>query len=161
MTMMQLALQRAHLVCTPWLFKVHMSMMAQKNRNIKLQKRIQNFFRKNFLGPKFSKTLYFLAIFDQKFNKFSEPAELDRCRDACNSAKLPQINLFEMSEKIFKNFPPKNSKIDFLGPKWQKKSKIFRKKNFGRNRFRMVQNVFQQQVIDFENFFPNKFFSGS
>ena len=41
-----------------------------------------------------------------------------------------------------------------------KKSKLFRKKIFGRNRFRMVQNVFSNENINFENFFPLKNFFG-
>ena len=36
----------------------------------------------------------------------------------------------------------------------QKKSKIFRKNFFDRNRFGMVHNVFQNENIKFENFCP-------
>ena len=46
----------------------------------------KNVFKNSFLGSKFSNKL-FLAIFGQKFDKSSEPAELDRRKDACNSAK--------------------------------------------------------------------------
>ena len=47
----------------------------------------KKFFRKFFFDPKFAKNLYFLFIFGQKFDKSSEPAEIDRRREACNSAK--------------------------------------------------------------------------
>ena len=56
----------------------------------------------------------------QKFDKSSEPAELDRRRDACNSAKWPQYNPFEMGEKNFKIFLPNIQKIDLFGPKMAK-----------------------------------------
>ena len=53
------AVQRAHLVSSPRRVKVHVSMMAQKNRNKKCQKRVQTFFSKKFFfDPKFSKNLY-------------------------------------------------------------------------------------------------------
>ena len=65
-------------------------------------------------------------------------------------------------EEIFQNFSPKNVQNRFLGPKMAQKTKnrkffaIF----FGRNRFRMVQNVFINENIDFENFYRLKFFQG-
>ena len=45
------------------------------------------FFEKNFFRPKIFEKPLILAIFAQKFDKSSEPAELNRRRDACNSAK--------------------------------------------------------------------------
>ena len=60
--------QRAHLVSTPRWVKVHMSMMAQKNRNKKCQKRVQKFFSKKiFFDPKISKNLYFWPFLSKKF----------------------------------------------------------------------------------------------
>ena len=47
----------------------------------------KNFFQKNFFSTQNFQKPLFLAIFDQKFEKFSEPAELNRRREACNSAK--------------------------------------------------------------------------
>ena len=41
---------------------------------------------RNFLGPKIFKKSLFLAIFGQKFDKSSEPAELNRRREVCYSA---------------------------------------------------------------------------
>ena len=85
-----------------------------------------------------------MAVFGQKFEKSSELAELNRRIDACNSAKWPQYNSHEIDEKI-KISPSKIPTIDLLAEKWQKmtkKSKNFRKRFFGRNRFEMVQNVF-------------------
>ena len=65
-----------------------------------------------------------LDIFYQKFDKSSEPAVLDSRRDACNGAKWPQYNPYEMSENNFKiSPPPKNSKNWFLGPKMSKMTK--------------------------------------
>ena len=55
--------------------------------------------------PKIVEKNQFLAILGQKFDKSSEPAKLDRRRDACNSAKWPQYNPFEMGKKI-KISPP-------------------------------------------------------
>ena len=75
------------------------------------------FFEKKFFRPKIFKKPLFLAIFGQKFDKSSEPAVLDRRRDAYNGAKWPQYNPFEMGEKNFKISPPKNSKNWFFGPK--------------------------------------------
>ena len=44
------------------------SMMAQKNRNKKLQKRVQKFFSKKiFFDPKISKNLYFWPFLSKKF----------------------------------------------------------------------------------------------
>ena len=54
-----------------------------------------------------------MAIFGQKFDKSSEPEELDRRRDICNSAKWPQYNPFEIGKSIFQNFSPQNSKNRF------------------------------------------------
>ena len=53
----------AHLVSTPRWVKVHMSVMAQKNRNKKCQKRIHKIFSENiFSDPKFSKNLYVRSV---------------------------------------------------------------------------------------------------
>ena len=77
---------------------------------------------KNFRPKIFEKPL-FLAIFGQKFDKCSEPAELNSRRDACNSAKLPQYNPYEMGEKkVSKFYPQKIQKNDLLGPKMAKKT---------------------------------------
>ena len=117
--------------------------------------------KKNLRLKIFEKPL-FLAIFDRKLEKSSEPAELNRRREACNSSKWPQYNPNEMGDKNFKKNRPKNKKMIF-GQKMTKngpKIKNFSKKNFfDRNWFRMVQNVFWNKNVDFENFSHRKFFS--
>ena len=67
----------------------------------------------------FEKSL-FSAIFGQKFDKSSDPIKLKRYKDACNSAKHPQYNLFEMEEIFLKISSQKTQKIDFWAQKWQK-----------------------------------------
>ena len=80
--------QRARLVSPPKWVKVHVCMMAQKNRNKKdLKGGTKNFFDKIFFRPKIFEKPLFLAIFGQKFDKITELAELNRRRDACSSAK--------------------------------------------------------------------------
>ena len=62
--------QRAHLVSTPRWIKVHMSMIAQKNRNESSKRVIQKFFwKKIFFRPKIFKKPLFLAIFGRKNGK--------------------------------------------------------------------------------------------
>ena len=103
----------------------------------------------------------FFANFGQKFDKSSKPAELNWRSDACNSAKLPQYNLFEMSEHFFKISTPKKSKNRFFGPKIEENDKKNQKISeffFDPNRFRMVQNVFQNDNLEF---FSLKIFSGT
>ena len=133
------------LVRTPRLVKVQVCMMAYK-----LQNCFQNFgwkiFPKIFLVQTFRQTFIFGHFVVKKFDKSSEPTELNRPRDACNSAKWLQYNPIEMVVKIFKiSPPPPNSENRFFGPKngkkWSKRSKIFRF-FFDRNRFRMFKSVF-------------------
>ena len=79
-----------------------------------------------------------------------------RPREAYNGSKWLQYNPFEMDEKEFKISPPKMQKIDFLGPKngkMTKKSNIFRKNFFGRNRFRMAQKCFKTKILILKKFY--------
>ena len=78
--------QRAHLVSTPRWVKVHISMIAQKTA-IKSSRRGYKFFFKIFFSTKNCRKT---SIFGRKFDKSSVPAELDRLRNARNSAKRPQ-----------------------------------------------------------------------
>ena len=59
-----------------------------------------------------------LAIFAQKFDKSSEPAELNRRRDACNSAKWPQYNPFEVGEKKSQNFDSRDRAFPVMTGTW-------------------------------------------
>ena len=85
----------------------------------------------NFLTPRSWENIFYLrfwAIFDQNFDKSSEPAELNERRESCNSAKWPQFNPYEMGEKNSNFSSQKIQKIDFLVKKWPKmtkNSKIF------------------------------------
>ena len=88
-------------------------------------------FEKNSFGQNFLKPLYFW-LFGQNYDKSSEPAELNCRRDACNSAKWPQYNPFEMGEKSFRILPTKNQN-QYFSPKNAKngqKIENFRKKFF-------------------------------
>lgn len=59
-------------------------------------------------------------MFGQKLDTSREAIELNRRKDACNCAKYPQCNPFEMGEEIFKFLSNKTQKIDFR-PKMAKK----------------------------------------
>ena len=88
-----------------------------------------------FKEHKTSRLYFYTSITENYFFGYwaiskSKPAELNWRRDPCNSAKWPQYNPYDIGEKSFKIYP----KIS--------KSKIFSKIFFGRNRFRIVQNVF-------------------
>ena len=72
---------------------------------------VKIFSTQNFRNPSI------FAIFDQKLNKPSEPAELSRHKDAYNRAKWPQYNPYEMGKKVSKFLLPHQSKITFLCPK--------------------------------------------
>ena len=79
-------------------------------------------------------------------------------------------NSLKNSQNYYQNFGKNLSKKIFWAQNFQtivscptmikmtKKIENFSKKIFGRNRFRMVQNVFQDKNIDFENFSPLKIF---
>ena len=55
--------------------------------SLKIHKIISKIWVEKIFSKKISRKTSILAIFGQKFDKSSEPAELDRRRDACNSAK--------------------------------------------------------------------------
>ena len=70
--------------------------------------------------------LWFWAILDQKFDKSSEPAELNERREACNSAKWLQCNPHEISQNFFEFFFSKKIKKSIFWPKNDQKIEIFR-----------------------------------
>ena len=87
------------------------------------------FFEKKFFQTKTFERPLFLTTFGQKFDKSSEPTEFNRRRDACNSSKYPQYNLYDTDEKMFRNFSLKISENLFLVLKRQKipKNRFFEK----------------------------------
>ena len=129
-----LAKKSTQLASTPRWVKVHMSMMAQKNRNKKCQKRVQKFFSKKiFFDPKFSKNLYFWPfLVKNSINLVSL-----QCSIGVGMHVMAQNDhntiLLKWVKKISKFLPPKIQKIDFLGPKMAKndqKIEKFSKKFF-------------------------------
>ena len=68
------------------------------------------FFLKIFFVPNISDKPLFLAVFGKKFDKSSEPEELNRRKDARNSTKWPQYNPFEMGHKFFQKIYPQKFK---------------------------------------------------
>ena len=130
---------------TPRRLKVHINIMAQKNRNKKFQKRIQKFFSKKFFWTQNLRKTYFWPISVKNFiNLVSLQSSTGVGMRAIAQNDRNTI-LLKYAKIFFKISLLKNSKNRFFGQKmtkkWQK-SKIFRKIFFGRNRFRMVRNVF-------------------
>ena len=83
---------------------------------------VKNFFEKKtvFFSTQHLKTSIF-GYFGWKFDKSTEPAELNRHRDVCYSAKWQQINPYEKGEKSFKMSPQKFRKSYFWpinGEQW-------------------------------------------
>ena len=116
--------------------KVHMSMMAQKNRNKKCQKRVQKFFsKKNFFDPKFSKNLYFWPfLVKNSINLVSLQSSIGVGMRAI--AQNDRNTILLKWVKKNQNFALKKFKNSiFWAQKWSKmtkKSKNFRN-FFGRN----------------------------
>ena len=129
-------------------------MMAQKNRNKKFYKKVRKLFSgKNFFDPNFLKNLY-LWPFSVKnsINLVSLQRSMDEGMRVITQNDYDTI-LSNWVKKFKVSPPPPKSKNRFLEPKMaindQKCSNFF----LDRNRFRMVRNVFQNENIDFENFF--------
>ena len=59
-------------------------------------------------------------MFGQKIDESSELVELNSRKDACNSAKWQEYNLFEMDETKYQILPSKIQKIIFWAQKRQK-----------------------------------------
>ena len=108
---------------------------------LKIHKIISKISVKNFEKILFStQNFRKIPILGQKFDKSSEPEELDRSRDACNMMHVRANNdrntiLLKLAKNIFKISPTKIKKL-------AKKLKVLEKNFFGQNRFRMVQNLF-------------------
>ena len=100
------AVKRAHLVRTLRWVEAHVKEIKKINSKISVKK----FWKKKISTKIFRKSL-FLAIFGQKFDKSSELAELDRPRDASNSAQWPQYNPIEMNGRFYEKLVTKNRKI--------------------------------------------------
>ena len=101
--------------------------------------------KNNFFDQKSSKNLYFLAIFEQKFDK-SVSLERSIGAEKCAIAQNDRNTILMKWVKKSKTFVQKNQKRSFFGQKVAKSGpkiqKIFEKEIFYRNRFRMAQNVF-------------------
>ena len=65
-------------------------MMAQKNRNIKLQKRVQKLFQKKIFRPQNFEKPLFLAIFEQKNYRISEHDKTVKGTCEYEGSKEPQ-----------------------------------------------------------------------
>ena len=105
----------------------------------------KNFFEKNFFGPTIFKKPLFLAILvENSINLVSLHSSIDVGMHVV-AQNYHNTILLKGGEKNSKFLTPKIQKINFFGPKngkkWPKNRKFF-EIFFGRNRFRMVQNVF-------------------